>query len=602
MIQQSIGTFQQHTSLEREVRIETPEHVAVDYRLADLGSRFTALLIDGGILVAVLLFLLVGVPAILSRIGSVAGSWVTGWGMGAVILLSFALSWGYFVVFEAAWQGRTPGKRWMGIRVVHDGGFPLTLQGAAIRNLLRAIDSQPIFTWLIGGVTMLLSPHTKRLGDLAAGTIVVREPKELVIPEIVAAEAAHQGAPLLDEREFTALDTYVGRREGLAEGGRQRLAEKLAGRLTRKAEWRAEELTADEYLLNLHAAELARRSGASGAGAWSRSTELVRQQRERWQELQRLVERAGASRLASLSEAELADFAALYREATADLARARTYGASPQLLMSLERLVGSAHNQLYQPPRRRLSDLRVWVSRGFPALVRRRWIPIAVSATLFVVPAALGFGVARLDPGWARTALPAEMVRRAEEGIDREAQGRGYVEVRDVVMPVMASGLISNNVQVTFFAFAGGMIGGLGTAAILVLNGLFLGAVAGLFANHGLSLYLWTFVLPHGVIELTAIVIAGGAGLWLGSALLLPGRLTRREALEIRGREAVSLVAGTTLLLVVAGLIEGFISPSSLPRVAKLGLAALFALGLVGYLAGSMAGRSYTLPRRFTSR
>src|SRR5690606_12630951 len=113
-----------------------------------------------------------------------------------------------------------------------------------------------------------------------------------------------------------------------------------------------------------------------------------------------------------------------------------------------------------------------------------------------------------------------------------------------------------------------------------------------LFSAHGLSLYLWTFVLPHGVIELTAITIAGGAGLWLGSALLLPGRLTRREALERRGREAVSLIGGTTLLLLAAGIIEGFISPSPLPREVKLALAGLFAIALAVYLLA--AGRRPT--------
>jgi len=116
-----------------------------------------------------------------------------------------------------------------------------------------------------------------------------------------------------------------------------------------------------------------------------------------------------------------------------------------------------------------------------------------------------------------------------------------------------------------------------------------LGAVAAVFANYGVNMQLWSFILPHGVIELTAICIAGGAGLWLGSALLLPGRITRREALVVRGREAVSLIGGTATMLVVAGMIEGFISPSDLPREVKLTLAALFALLLVAYLA--LAGR-----------
>jgi uncharacterized membrane protein SpoIIM required for sporulation len=118
---------------------------------------------------------------------------------------------------------------------------------------------------------------------------------------------------------------------------------------------------------------------------------------------------------------------------------------------------------------------------------------------------------------------------------------------------------------------------------------VFLGAVAGLFSSYGVSLHLWTFVLPHGIIELTAICIAGGAGLWMGSGFLVPGRLTRREALVVRGREAVSLIGGTAVMLLVAGTIEGFISPSQLPREAKLVFAALAAAGMVAYLL--LAGR-----------
>jgi uncharacterized membrane protein SpoIIM required for sporulation len=148
---------------------------------------------------------------------------------------------------------------------------------------------------------------------------------------------------------------------------------------------------------------------------------------------------------------------------------------------------------------------------------------------------------------------------------------------------------MSNNVRVTFAAFAGGILAGVGTVVALVMNGIMLGAVAGIFANYSANLHLWAFILPHGVIELTAICIGGGAGLWLGSAFVLPGRITRREALVVRGREAVSLIGGVAVMLVVAGMIEGFISPSELPNPVKFALAALFALLLVAYLG--LAGR-----------
>ena len=153
----------------------------------------------------------------------------------------------------------------------------------------------------------------------------------------------------------------------------------------------------------------------------------------------------------------------------------------------------------------------------------------------------------------------------------------------------MASGIIANNVQVTFLAFAGGILAGLGTVWVMIFNGVHLGSVAAAFANVGQSLHLWTFVLAHGVIELTAIGIAGGAGLLLGSGMVLPGRRTRREALVLRGREAVSLIGGTAAMLLVAGTIEGFISPSTLPREIKFGVAILTGLLMIAYFV--LAGR-----------
>lgn len=571
----------------RQHTVETPEHVVVGYQLADLGSRFTALLIDGLLLGAALLALLLGIPWVLRLVSGGEGSLLAGVGMGFLILAAFVLSWGYFVYFEGFRDGQTPGKRAMGIRVVHDGGYPLTLQGAAVRNLLRAIDSQPVFTWLVGGAAMLVRKDTKRLGDLAAGTVVVKEEVAAALPEEIADGGSRAAAPRLEEVEFATLSSYVERRGGLPADQRGRIAGKIAAHLERHAIWNRRLQSADAFLVMLHGEESARRAalGSTVAGGSARSIDLVRRQQPVWQELRGLVGRAaGHGGLKGLSEGEVSRFAALYRETSSDLARARTYGGSPQLLFALERLVGAGHNLLYRPQRQGARQAWGWVRSGFPALVRLRWRPIALAAVLFYLPAVLSFAAASRDPGFARSVLPVEMVSRAEYGVEREAAGRGYIEVGDVAMPVMASGIIANNVQVTFFAFAGGIAAGVGTVLILVLNGLFLGAAAGLFEHHGLSLYLWTFVLPHGVVELTAITIAGGAGLWLGSALLLPGRLTRRDALERRGREAVSLLAGTTMLLVVAGIIEGFVSPSALPRAAKLTLAALFALALLAYL------------------
>jgi uncharacterized membrane protein SpoIIM required for sporulation/uncharacterized RDD family membrane protein YckC len=595
--------------LHREVRVETPEHVVVGYALADLGSRFLALLLDLLLITMTILALVLGAFWAVGQLGAVPEI-VASWGLALLILINFALVWGYFVYFEAVRDGQTPGKRAVGIRVVHDGGYPLTLRGAAVRNLLRVIDIQPIPSWIVGGVTMMLRSDTKRIGDIAAGTIVVRERTAAALPELPAAPRERAaGPPRLSHEEMALLARYVERRESLAPAVRTRIAAQLADRLAPHLEsiGGLTQGNVGARLLALYDEEAPRHSGRE-TGAVPESAQaiaLVERQREQWNEYNALLQRAQKQGLERLGEAQVRRFGSLYRGIAADLARARTYGASPDLVYSLERWVGAGHNLLYRPPRRSWRAAAEWFAAGFPALVRRRWQPIALAAVLFFGPSAATYAAVRLDPLLSRTLVPAEMMARAEQAPQLQQEGRGYVEIPEIAMPVFATGIIANNVQVTFLAFAGGILAGLGTLLVLVFNGVHLGSVAAVFANHGASLHLWTFVAPHGVLELTAICIAGGAGLWLGSAFVLPGRRTRREALVERGRESVGLIFGTTLLLVAAGTIEGFISPAPLPAELKFAVSAVSGVLLFYYLLragrGISEGAASGTPRREVS-
>ena len=150
------------------------------------------------------------------------------------------------------------------------------------------------------------------------------------------------------------------------------------------------------------------------------------------------------------------------------------------------------------------------------------------------------------------------------------ASGRTWTDIEPSLRPGMATLIFTNNIQVAFLAFAGGVLCGLGTVYVLVSNGLSLGSVLGAAQYYGVAPLLWSFISPHGYLELTCIVIAGAAGLMLGDALLRPGLLLRREALARAARRAVELVVGAAPVLVVAGLIEGFVSPSEAPITVKL--------------------------------
>ncbi|HEV2146449.1 MAG TPA: RDD family protein, partial [Longimicrobiaceae bacterium] len=253
------------TLVDRQVEVETPEHVAVGYDLADLGSRFAALLADGLLVACGIAVFALGLPLLGLALG--VSGWLAGAGLAAVILLVFAWTWGYFVYFEGLRDGQTPGKRWMGIRVVHDGGYPVSVQGAAVRNLLRILDMQPGATWLVGGTAMMLHGQTKRLGDMAAGTVVVRERTAALLPEEAAAHAAAAGPPRLTPEEMDTLAKYVARRESLRPEVRHGLAKRLLERLERHAmdDPRRPRMTADAFLVELHAEE-AGRHAARGAG------------------------------------------------------------------------------------------------------------------------------------------------------------------------------------------------------------------------------------------------------------------------------------------------------------------------------------------------
>jgi uncharacterized membrane protein SpoIIM required for sporulation len=186
------------------------------------------------------------------------------------------------------------------------------------------------------------------------------------------------------------------------------------------------------------------------------------------------------------------------------------------------------------------------------------------------------------------------------EKID-EMFGDDFGEGRTGGMGALATSFyIVNNIQVSFFAFALGVFLGLGTAFILVYNGMFLGGVTAVIAQHGLSYNFWSFVSSHGAVELGAIVIAGAAGLRIGLSLLNPGMLRRKDALAAAARDAGLLMGGVVTLLAIAAFIEGFISPSTLPNPVKLVFGILNLLALVCYLV--LAGRGSYAPGPNASR
>ena len=580
-------------ALHRRVTVDTPEHVRLDYVLADLGSRVAAFAVDVAILLGAFLVLGLGM-----YYAGALGDVMESFSRTILIFATFVAQWGYFMLFEGLSGGRTPGKRAIGLRVIHAGGEPLTFQGSVLRNLIRIVDLQPLVTGLAGAVCILVNRRAQRLGDLVAGTIVVRDAGGSELLGADAPPPGRVGRPVLSAEQFELLAGYMARREALDPGIRRRVSASVVSALAFALEGDTGAITrtADENLIALHADEAPRHAARRG-GASLQAATMARERREEWARYVELVEKGRKRGLKKLSEAEVRAFGQLYRGVTADMARARTYGASAGLLGTVQRWAGAGHNLLYRARGQVAVSLGHWMVAEFPRAVRLFWRPIVLATVLFYGSGALTYVAVRDDALLGRALAGQGMMTRAENTEKGNINAR-YLEddVEGSDMPVFASALMTNNVGVTFYAFAGGLLAGAGTLYVMLLNGVGLGAALGAWTNEGVLGVILAWVFPHGFIELTAICIAGGAGFGLGSALLMPGRRTRAEALMERGRAFLSLIAGTALMLVVAGLIEGFYSPLELPAAAKFAFGSATAVLLVLYFGLGGRARSRVQP------
>jgi uncharacterized membrane protein SpoIIM required for sporulation len=286
-----------------------------------------------------------------------------------------------------------------------------------------------------------------------------------------------------------------------------------------------------------------------------------------------------------------ASFPRLHRQLCSHYALARSRRYSPGLIAELEVLVRRGHRQLY---RRRSTPLRSaldFMARGFPRTLRRHSAVFWIAAALFFLPM-IGMGVAvHQDADLVYSLLDAEEVAELESLYDpaRHKPGRGSERQADTDV-AMFGFYVMNNVGIGFRTFAGGLILGLGSLVILLVNGLFIGAVAGHLTRLDYGATFWPFVGGHGPYELTAIAICGAAGLLLGQALLAPGQRTRLAALRANARDAVVLVGGAAVLLVFAAVIEAFWSAGPAPAPLKHGVGVLGWILVAAYLM--LAGRA----------
>jgi len=287
------------------------------------------------------------------------------------------------------------------------------------------------------------------------------------------------------------------------------------------------------------------------------SARWLQKRQAHWTRLETLLGACDRRGVRALDHRDLRELALLYRQTAADLSTARADPRSATLARYLNELLGRAHNHVYTGAPTGARGVLHFYARRFPQVFRETWRYTAAATLVFVAGATLGVLLSITDPAFNRFVLGVDMI----DTIDRQQMWTHSIVS---IKPLASSGIMTNNIAVSFMTFAGGMLGGIGTLYSMAMNGLLIGVVATACQRAGLGLSLWSFVAGHGSLELPSLFIAGGAGFVLGRGMLVPGRLSRRDSLVIAGRQAVSLLLGVIPLLVIAGIIEGFVSPTDL--------------------------------------
>jgi len=316
---------------------------------------------------------------------------------------------------------------------------------------------------------------------------------------------------------------------------------------------------------------------------------FVKLHEREWDSLQSWLSALDRQAKRTLRQEQALDFPSSYRRVCHHLALARGRGYSHEITDRLQRLVQQGHRVLYRAPAPRWHRVAGFLVAGFPRLVRAQWRCMAAAAVLFYVPALVTLVLMQLRPELAHAVFSSAQLADFEKMYDPANAHIGRSSGTDMQM---FGFYVMNNVSIAFRTFASGLFFGVGAIYVLGANGVLIGGVAGHLTAIGYGGPFWRFVVGHSPFELTALVIAGGAGLQLGLTLLVPGRQRRGPALVAAGWVGAQLALGAFAMLLVAAFIEAYWSSiAALPDALKFGSGALlWLLVLVWLWRGGRAG------------
>ena len=289
-----------------------------------------------------------------------------------------------------------------------------------------------------------------------------------------------------------------------------------------------------------------------------------------WSELNSYTEKINKKGINKLNSKEIKRFLYLFRQTSHQLAYARTHYPDSNTVKYLNSLVSQAHNHTYSVKKDSLSAIFHYITYGFPAYLKKFKNYILAAFLVFLLGFLVSLIMVAVNSSNASFFLPKQF-------IDSVGKPRSNVPWN---YPLVSSQIMTNNILVALKAFVFGITLGIGTIYVLFQNGAILGALTALTYQRGNPLEFWSLILPHGIIELTAIFISGAAGLLIAYNLLIPKQYSRKHSLIYGAKQGVSLIFGIILLLIIAGIIEGFFTPLNLNPITKL----IFALGTAALL------------------
>ncbi len=297
--------------------------------------------------------------------------------------------------------------------------------------------------------------------------------------------------------------------------------------------------------------------------------------RVRWKELESILSLIDRESLGRVPPATILRMGNLYYEVLSDLGTYQARGADPRVRRYLNSLLARAYSRIYRKRTLRFLDSVKFFIFDIPILLRKRVHFIMTAFVIFLFSTLIGFSCVNQKSKLINLIVPEAMRSRIEEDL---RQGQIGAKFPANLKVLISTQILTNNIGVSFKAFAMGLLMGLGTIYILVLNGLMLGGLASIYHGMGYPLEFWSLILPHGGIELLAVFIASGAGLILGYALINPGVYRRGEWLAHEGTEAVKILLGTIPILLLAALVEGYVTPADIPALVKIGFGMVLTL------------------------